>query len=81
MRAVQSSEVKAKLPEFLDEVERGEVIVITRHGKPVAHLVPAPDVDRERVRKAIEGLASVRRTIKPMSREELLLARHEGHKY
>jgi len=44
MRAVQSSEVKAKLPEFLDEVERGEVIVITRHGKPVAHLVPAPDV-------------------------------------
>ena len=38
MRAVQSSAVKATLPEFLDAVERGESIVITHHGKPVAHL-------------------------------------------
>jgi prevent-host-death family protein len=74
MRAVQSSEVKARLPEFLDEVERGEVIVITRHGKPVA-----PDVDRERVRKAIEGIREMRKTAKPWSLEEILKARHEGH--
>jgi prevent-host-death family protein len=79
MRAVQSSEVKARLPEFLDEVERGEVIVITRHGKPVAHLVPAPDVDRERVRKAMEGIREMRKTAKPWSVEEILLARHQGH--
>jgi prevent-host-death family protein len=81
MRAVQSSEVKAKLPEFLDEVERGEVIVITRHGKPVAHLVPAPDVDRERVRRAIEGIREMRRTAKRTTVEEILAWRHEGHKY
>jgi prevent-host-death family protein len=81
MRAVQSSEVKARLPEFLDEVERGEVIVITRHGKPVAHLVPAPDVDRERVRKAVEGIREMRKTAKPWPLEEILKARHEGHKY
>ncbi len=52
MRAVQSSDAKARLAEYLDEVERGEVIVITRHGKPTAHLVPAPDVDQERVIRA-----------------------------
>ena len=48
MRTDQSSEAKARLPEYLDDLERAEVIVITRHGKPVAHLVPTPGVDRER---------------------------------
>lgn len=81
MRAIQSSEVKARLPEYLDDVERDEVIVITRRGKPVAHLVPAPDVDRERVRKAIEGLRELRKTAKHTSVEEILAWRHEGHKY
>ena len=32
MRQIQSSEVKARLPQFLDDVERGETIIITRHG-------------------------------------------------
>ena len=81
MKVIQSSDAKARLPEYLDDVERGEVIVITRHGKPVAHLVPAPEVDRERVRKAIEGLKALRKTIQPISVDELLSWRHEGHKY
>ncbi|MBO0847532.1 MAG: type II toxin-antitoxin system prevent-host-death family antitoxin, partial [Nocardioides sp.] len=34
-------EAKAQLPRLLDEVERGEVITITRHGREVARLVPA----------------------------------------
>ena len=79
MRIVQSSEVKAKLPEFLDDVERGEVIVITRHGKPIAHLVPAPNADRERVLKAIEGIGEMRKTAKHATVEEILAWRHEGH--
>ena len=33
MREVQASEAKAHLPRLLDEVERGETIVITRHGR------------------------------------------------
>ena len=81
MRAVQSSDAKARLAEYLDEVERGEVIVITRHGKPIAHLVPAPDVDQERVIRAIEGLRALRKTLPPVSVDEILSWRHEGHKY
>jgi prevent-host-death family protein len=33
-------EAKNTLGTLLDRVERGEEIVITRHGKPVARLVP-----------------------------------------
>ena len=37
---VGAFEAKNKLGTLLDRVERGEEIVITRHGKPVARLVP-----------------------------------------
>jgi prevent-host-death family protein len=39
MVEVGAFEAKNKLGSLLDEVERGEEIVITRHGKPVARLV------------------------------------------
>jgi prevent-host-death family protein len=81
MREIQSSEVKAKLPQYLDEVERGETIVITRHGKPVAHLVPAPAQDRDRVRRALDRMAARRQLTGKVTLDELLAWRHEGHKY
>jgi len=81
MREIQSSEVKARLPQFLDEVEQGETIVITRHGRPVAHLVPAPACDRDRVRRALDGIAALRQMTSQVSLDELLASRHEGHKY
>jgi prevent-host-death family protein len=40
MKHVGSYEAKTHLPQLLDEVERGEVVVITRHGRPAAQLVP-----------------------------------------
>lgn len=82
MREIQSSDVKARLPEYLDAVERGETIVVTRHGKPVAHLVPAPAAQDERVRQAIEEIFALRKKRrKGMSVKEILAARHEGHRY
>ncbi|MHB1560118.1 MAG: type II toxin-antitoxin system Phd/YefM family antitoxin [Isosphaeraceae bacterium] len=41
MRTVGSYEAKTHLPQLLERVEHGEIITITRHGKPVARLVPA----------------------------------------
>ena len=40
-RTMTATEVKAKLLALLDEVEEGEEIVITRHGRTVARLSPA----------------------------------------
>ena len=41
------SEARARLPEILDRIERGEEIAITRHGRPVAVMV-GPDKLRVR---------------------------------
>jgi prevent-host-death family protein len=56
-REVGAFEAKNTLGTLLDRVERGEEIVITRHGKPVARLVPdAVGIDRSRARAAFERL-------------------------
>ena len=81
MREVQASEAKTHLPQLLDEVERGETIVITRHGKPIARLVPDADKRRAEINEAIEGIRALRKRVGKVPLQELLDARHEGHKY
>ncbi|MGD0913051.1 MAG: type II toxin-antitoxin system prevent-host-death family antitoxin [Terracidiphilus sp.] len=50
-------EAKNKLGALLDRVERGEEIVITRHGKPVARLVPnLGGIDRAQARAAFDRI-------------------------
>jgi prevent-host-death family protein len=44
------AEAKSKLTELLREFERGEQVVITRHGKPVAQLSPPPPDSSTQVR-------------------------------
>ena len=56
MLTVGAFEAKTHLSSLLERVERGEEVVITRHGKAVARLVPAARVDRERVAAAIAKL-------------------------
>jgi prevent-host-death family protein len=41
MRTVGAYEAKTHFGELLTEVQNGETIVVTRHGVPVARLVPA----------------------------------------
>ena len=43
MDTVGAFAAKTHLASLLDRTERGESFVITRHGRPVAHLVPAAD--------------------------------------
>jgi prevent-host-death family protein len=47
---------KTHLPALLERVARGEQITITKHGKPIARLVPIGSTDLERRRQAIERL-------------------------
>jgi prevent-host-death family protein len=81
MREVQASEAKAHLPNLLDAVERGETIVITRHGKPIARIVPEVDLRRAELDRVMAEIVEFRRTMPRISLEDLLSARHEGHKY
>lgn len=44
MNAVNLAVAKAQLSELINKVESGEEVVITRHGRPVARVVPATPV-------------------------------------
>jgi prevent-host-death family protein len=55
---VGAFDAKTNLSQLLDRVEKGETLVITRHGVPVARLMPYKEeaIDREQVRKTIQEL-------------------------
>jgi len=61
-KSVSVAEAKATFSECIRKVEAGSSVLITRHGKPVAALVPPNDLEHlERLRKAgpESGLASI----------------------
>lgn len=60
MRTVSLAEAKAHLSELLDQVEAGEDLVITRHGRPVAHVRA---VSRPKQPVPVEELAAFRATM------------------
>jgi prevent-host-death family protein len=65
MREVGAFEAKNKLGHLLDLVERGEEIIITRHSREVARLVPPQKaVNREQARAAIKRVRERARKLK-----------------
>jgi prevent-host-death family protein len=61
MATVGAYEAKTHLPALLERVAKGEQITITKHGVPVAQLVPVQPVsDREKRLAAIEELKRLR---------------------
>ena len=81
MREVQASDAKTHLPQLLDEVERGETIVITRHGRPVARLVPEAERRQAEIRAAIDDIKALRRAGPKLSADEIRALINEGRKY
>lgn len=81
MRDIQASDAKTHLPQLLDEVERGETVRITRHGRPIARLVPEADRRQAEIDKAIANIKVLRRHTGKVTVDEILSARHEGHNY
>ena len=82
MKTVASTDAKAHLAQLLSDVERGETITITRHGKPIARLVPASADEQEQRRAAVAELRQWRqnRLKTGMTVDEILAARDEGRK-
>ncbi|MBV9492098.1 MAG: type II toxin-antitoxin system prevent-host-death family antitoxin [Verrucomicrobia bacterium] len=81
MREVQASEAKTHLPQLLADVERGETVVITRHGRAIARIVPDAHRRQEEVDRAIDSIKALRKRTAKITLAELLSARHEGHTY
>ena len=74
-------EAKANLSKLLKDVEAGREVTITRHGRPVARLVPVRDqAERERrAAKAVADFRALRDQIEnPPTVEEIVAWIHEG---
>ncbi len=56
MRTVGSYEAKTHLPRLLDAVANGDSVTITKHGVPVARLVPLEGKVQPDVREVIAAL-------------------------
>jgi prevent-host-death family protein len=84
MREIQASEAKTHLPRLLDEVERGETIVITRHGRAIARIVPEVSRRQVEIAAAVDDLRALRRSIAArggsLSWDELKALRDEGRR-
>ncbi len=80
MREIQASEAKIHLAGLLDEVERGETLIITRHGRPIARIVPEVDRQQAKIDEAMETIRSLRRRTGRIEVDELLSARDEGRR-
>lgn len=75
MHTVGIFEARDHLAALLDEVEAGGEVVITRHGKPVARLVPAgPGFDGAKAQQAADGLRALSKglTLDGLSIKELI---------
>jgi prevent-host-death family protein len=80
MKQIQFSVAKAQLSELIDDVERGETVQITRHGKPVARLVREDDARRAEALVAMAKIKELRKQTKGATIEEILAWRDEGRK-
>ena len=80
MIEVGAFEAKNKLGALLDRVEQGEEVIITRHGKAVARLVPnVRQVDKERAQRAFDRMRQRAKEAKiPFDWEEIKQLRDEG---
>jgi prevent-host-death family protein len=83
MATITAFEAKTRFGELLDRVSRGEEIVITRHDKPVARIVPEGRSNLEDVSRAVEEAFALRRAmkkrgVKPLSQREIRRAINAG---
>jgi prevent-host-death family protein len=71
MATVTAFEAKTRFGELLDRVAKGEEVVITRHDKPVARLVPEGARRHDDVRRSVEGLRDLQQRIRRRSKARL----------
>ena len=82
MTRVGTFEAKTHLTQLLERVAKGERIMITNRGKPVAMLIP-PEVDHQRdtARIGREMLEDRDRANRALGGAAFRDIAHEGHRY
>lgn len=87
MESVGLFEAKTHLSELVARAEQGEEVIITRHNKPVAKLVPIGEVSPELYRQRLEAMAALQQVGLemakrggPITREEILEWVREGRR-
>ena len=84
MATLTAFEAKTRFGELLERVSRGEEIVITKHDKPVARIVPEGNRRLAQVRAAVQDLRALQKEIskrnrsKPITDKEIRDAKNEG---
>ena len=71
MSTVTAFEAKTRFGELLDRVAKGEEVIITRHAKPVARLIPEGPQRLDDVRRAVAGLRALQQQIRRRTRAKL----------
>jgi prevent-host-death family protein len=86
MATVTAFQAKTRFGELLDRVVRGEEIVITRHEKAVARLVPEGGSSLRQIQEVVtklragRSLMAKRRGTKPLTDQEIKEAIQEGRR-
>lgn len=75
MATYSLAQAKDQLSRLVDEALSGELVTITRHGKPVVHLTPARPTPRVMTIEDIEDLARFRETLPRLSRNAVDIIR------
>lgn len=84
MATVTAFDAKTRFGELLDRVTNGEEIVITRHDKPVARIIPEGRPRLADIQQAVRDLRALRsamakrRGFKPLTDKEIRSAINEG---
>ena len=71
MATVTAFEAKTRFGELLERVSKGEEVVITRHDKPVARLIPEGAQRLDEVRRSVQGLRDLQTQIRRRSKARL----------
>ena len=80
MREVGMFEAKTHLSALVDEVARGETVIITKRGQPVARLTSPEAPDRGAAVAAVKTLRDLRKRVGWATTEEILQMRNEGRR-
>lgn len=77
MSTITALQAKLRFGELLERVSRGEEVVITKHSKPVARIIPEGRPALEQIREAVDGLRALRNQMaarkgfKPLTDKEI----------